>query len=74
MLLIAHRDGAVLSLLVLFTEHTAQKWLLVRKTVRKDVVDDDSECQQTLRHRLAVRPIDGLLGILTEEFKSLLTD
>lgn len=42
--------------------------------VRKDVVDNDSKCQQTPRHRFAICPIDGLLGVFTEEIKSLLTD
>lgn len=42
--------------------------------VGKDVVDNDSKCQQTLRHSFAICPIYGLLGVFTEEIKSLLTD
>ena len=36
------------------------------------IVDDDAKCQQTLFPCLAIRTIDGLLGILLVEIKSLL--
>ena len=42
--------------------------------MHQDVIDDDSECQKTLAHRLAIRAIDGLPGILCVELKSLLAD
>ena len=72
MLLVTYRNRPVLSLLILFAKHPAQQRLLISLTMSEDVVDDDSERQQTLCHRLAVCAVDGLWGILAEELKSLL--